>query len=117
MAVTPPVLCILAFGSLWSQTPQSPRQEKATGETIATLAGKYFQGDGFVGETTFVSLPGRYGYHWFANDGGSVREKGTAAMVDDYLIPPPTKSKTNRRRDALHDRRYRPTRCGKRVVP
>lgn len=92
-------LSLMAAVCLVSQIEKSsgttvPRNAQAS---IATLAGEYFLGDGFVNQTLKVNPDGRFSFAWEADDGGYHRDEGTAAIVDGALTVHAVRSETNRK--------------------
>jgi hypothetical protein len=65
------ILAFVMMACLYAQIetrPGKPDREPSQA-TLATLAGEYFHGDGFVNETLDVSVTGRLKYKWSACDG------------------------------------------------
>jgi hypothetical protein len=82
------MVCLLMMVCLYSQIetqPARPDQEPPQ-PTMATLAGEYLLGDGFVNETLNLSVTGRLKYVWSADDGGISHGIGEAKVVDGRLV-------------------------------
>jgi hypothetical protein len=82
---------------------------------LATLAGEYFLGTGFVIQSLMVSPDGRFEFAWAADDGGYYREKGTAEMRDGSLILHLRTPETNRGHGPFPPPKHLPVRWGKRL--
>jgi hypothetical protein len=82
------MLCLMMMVCPYSQIetrPARPHQEPSQ-PTMATLAGEYLLGDGFVNETLNLSVTGRLKYLWSADDGGISHGIGEAKVVDGRLV-------------------------------
>jgi hypothetical protein len=99
------------------QLPQaSPTTDrKRPPETLETVAGSYFRGNGFVNTRLCIDPEGRFSYHWSADDGGSVRQEGEAEVRDGFVVLHPPKAGTNGNPEPFTLPRYRPIRWGNRL--
>lgn len=110
-------LSLIVAACLCTQAEKPPGAADRRGpqETVETLSGVYYLGDGFVGQTLEVHANGRFSFSWQADDGGYHRDEGTAEVVDGLLTLRVVKSETNRTPGRFPHARHLPARCGKRL--
>ena len=108
-------LSVLLFEPLAMLCGIGDLHTKRFSETLETLAGEYFRGDGFVNETLTLSPEGRVSLTWWADDGGRSAIDGRAEVAGRLLVVHPSSSKSNRAVPDKSDRSYAPVRWGERL--